>query len=260
MTAVCSGLALFNTELPLARLNLAIKGGELEGDIPQTAFCGGAISGKLRMDHNRWGFESACERVDIRRPASVIFEQKNVSGLCTSRAVCIGTWGAPEDAKGEGYFTLLDSNLWGIPLFYATEKGISQIKKDFSATVFQKVSGTFRIEDKAVVLDKVICKGSVININVDGRVAFSGVSNFTAVAQFLESSSVLRTLRYIILPKSVVLDIIQDALQMKIHGNWPDLSCSVSVEPLAFLKKVFSIFDGWEKEKFEGLDERWNRP
>jgi hypothetical protein len=259
MTAEFRDLSLFGTELKLAKLNMAIRDGELEGDIPETAFCGGTVAGKIRMDHNRWGFESACDGVDIRRPASVIFEQKNVSGICTARAACVGAWGAPEDARGAGYFTLLDSNLWGIPLFYATEKGIEQIKKDFSATVFQKVSGTFRIEDKAVVLDKVVCKGSVININVNGRVAFSGVSNFTAVAQFLGSSSVLRTLRYIIMPKSVVLDIIQDALQMKIHGTWPDLSCSISIEPLAFIKQVFSIFDGWEKEKFEGLDERWSR-
>ena len=245
--------SLCKIDLESFKIGMKVKDGVFKGGIPKTDFFKGCFYGGVVMDFHRWGLEFHIDDMDLAVFAAGQPELKGMKGKFTGSIAYVCNWKDVASLKGGGYFKLTDADLWNIPLFSETEKGIEEVaaKGDDALELpdLDDVEGNFQIEREQVIIENGFCQAKNMHLHFKGTYNFSGETDFTFGARFM-GSGFFRVVRQVLLPFTIAIDVAADCVQVKITGKWPDLSEKATIKPVGVLTALFPSSGHADPEKY----------
>ncbi|MCX5716247.1 MAG: AsmA family protein [Candidatus Omnitrophica bacterium] len=222
--------------------NLNIDDGLLAGDIPETHFCKGSLSGSAKVSLKKWGIELYAEKVDLAELTETNAEVTGTKGILSGNAACIGEWGSANTVRGAAYFYVSDCVMSHTPVLSKVAEGIESVTQTFKMPSFKDIEGNISVEDETISVEKIIGRAPPLTLTMAGKVLFSGSTDLTAGVQF-QKQGFLRLARQILIPPTIGIDLIANCIQVKITGPWSSLKQETQLQPVAALD-TFLPFGG----------------
>jgi len=236
-------------------VSMPIKDGLLNGDIPQLDFYKGFLSGTIRMDIERWGAELLLDKVYLEELSGAVPDLKDNKGIFSGNLAFLADWADFNALKGGGYFKLTSSDLRGFPLFSTAESGIKSIIAGFIMPVFYNVEGNFSLDKEKISVNNAVCHGPTLDLGISGKYYFSGATDFTFGAT-IAGGGIVNTVRRIIFPFTIAVDLLANSIQVRVSGKWPELKQRTAIQPMAWFNDFLKIVNQVSPARYT-LDKLW---
>jgi len=229
--------------------------GVLSADIPETPYYQGSVSGLIQLDYDRWGAQLNLNNLDVHELLADIPKFKDIRGRFTGNVSVVSEWGDIDSMQGGGYLKLTGSQLHTAPVVSEAEEGISTIIKSFVMPVFKEVEGNFRIQERKIYVDNLICHAPTLDLGISGNYSFSGDADFTCAATVL-GGGIVKLAKHIIFPFTISIDLLTSSIQVRITGRFPDFKNTTQIQPMAWLKDFFKFLSSIDPKKYT-LEKIW---
>lgn len=243
------GFSIWDLEPLVLNFNMDFTNGILEGEIPKIDYYKGKLYGDVKMDYNNWGVELNLEKFDISEFVKTQPKFKGMRGLLTGKIACVSSLGDFGSLRGGGYLKAVKCDLWNAPIFSDTEKGIESIITEVEMPVLKSVEVYYGIGDEKIVIENAFCDAQSMDLNMTGNISFSGMVDIT-VGTKLIGKGLFKIAKNILVPVTIGIDAVVDCIQVKITGQWPNLTYHAQIQPMRWLNWLFSGLGTADPDKY----------
>lgn len=229
--------------------NVNVKDGIFTGAIPKEDFYKGNFYGTIQADFHKCGIELHVDNLDIEEFVKGEPKLEGMNGTFTGSAAYVSKWTGLHSGKGGGYFQFTSCNLWKAPIFKQTEKGLESVTEKMDMPPLDKLEGNFEIKENGIIVENVFCDAEEITLQIKGKYRFSGETEFTIGVSF-SKGTIFRTIRQVLVPVTIGIDLLQNSFQVNINGKWPDIGYKIQIQPAQWLNAFFPSVSGAKPDKY----------
>jgi hypothetical protein len=221
-------------------LDAEIKNGILNGNLHKADLYKGELSGSIYIDSDLWAAEIDIEKVNLLKFSKIHPDFKGIKGFFTWNFVCGSSWKEIDIFAGGGYFRFKDSYLWDAPLFSEAKKGIREAVNVDLPDKFNLLEGNFSIDRAGLNIENIYCDVPGVKFDLKGKISFYREIDIV-IGAALSKAFLKRSIRQVLMPYTIVFDVIKDSVEIHVYGKWPDFNHETRIQPFALFTAIFPL-------------------